>query len=338
MDFQGVLESQRSLIWLRKYFEPGCFELYIPITNDSLKLIKKENLIWIKGYKEAAVIEDRKLEDSTKKKAFTVKGRFLSSYMDRRIIKGTVNFSGKVEVAMRQLLSSVTPIPRVKLGELQGFEETVEFQVTYKNLLEYEEKLSKSSGLGFRFRPDFDEKVIYFEIYKGTDRTSSQGVNNRVTFAETYKNLNNTIYRENEQLYKNVALVGGVGEGSERTIVQVGTASGLELREIFVDAKDISKDGLTDEQYKAALIARGQEKLADNIISTSFECDTGADVNFVYKQHYDLGDIVTIKKKDWGITLDQRITEVREVHENGGRIIEPTFGDSLPESIDWSDS
>lgn len=337
MDFQGVMENQTSLIWTRKYNEPGTIELYTPITQDNLKLTKRGNLIWIRGSEEAAVIEDRKLEESDKKNEITVKGRFLSSYMERRLIKGTVNYSGRVEVAMRQLLSGVTPIPRVQLGELQGFEEIVSFQTTYKNLLEYEQKLAKSAGLGFRFRPDFDAKVIYFEVYKGEDKTTKQGVNNRVIFSESYNNLNNTIYRENDQLYKNVAYVGGEGEGSGRTIVQVGDASGLDLREVFVDARDIAKNDLTTAQYRAALTTRGEERLAESTVSSSFECDTGADANFKYRENYNLGDVVTVKKKAWSIIEDKRITEVREVYEYGSRRIEPTFGDSLPETIDWSE-
>ena len=337
MDFQGVMENQTSLIWTRKYFEPGTFELYTPITEDNLKLTQRKNLIWMRGCDEAAVIEDRKMEESNEKNEITVKGRFLSSYMDRRLIKKTVYFSGKVEVAMRQLLSSVVPIPRVKLGELQGFEDKIEFQATYKNLLAYEEKLARSAGLGFRFRPDFDKKEIYFEVYRGIERTTDQGIHNRVIFSEGYNNLNNAIYRENDQLYKNVAYVGGAGEGSNRTVIQVGEATGLDLREVFVDAKDINQEGLTESQYRAALATRGYESLAENVISSSFECNTGADANFRYKEEYDLGDIVTVKKKTWGITEDQRITEAREVYEYGGRRIEPTFGDSLPEKIDWSD-
>lgn len=337
MDFQGVMENQTSFIWTRKYFEPGTFELYTPITKDNLRMTQRKNLIWIRGSDEAAVIEDRKMEESEEKNEITVKGRFLSSYMDRRIIKETVYFSGKVEVAMRQLLTSVTPIPRVKLGELQGFDNKVEFQATYKNLLAYEEKLARSAGLGFRFRPDFDKKEIYFEVYQGVDRTTSQGLHNRVIFSEGYNNLNNAIYRENDQLYKNVAYVGGAGEGSSRIVVKVGEASGLDLREVFVDAKDINQEDLTEVQYRAALVTRGSETLAENVISRTFECNTGADANFRYKEKYDLGDIATVKKKAWGITENQRITEVREVYEYGGRRIEPTFGDSLPEKIDWSD-
>lgn len=250
LDFQGIVENQTSLIWTRKYFEPGDCELHIPITADNLRLTRRGNLLWKKGKKEAAVIEDRKLEESDSRNEITVKGRFLSSYMDRRLIKSTVYFNGTVEEAMRQLLQGVTEIPRVELGTLQAFSDRVEFQATYKNLLVYEEKLGRSANLGFRFRPDFNEKKIYFEVYRGTDRTMSQGVNNRVIFSESYNNLNDTIYRENAQLYKNVAYVGGEGEGSDRIYVQVGSASGLELREVFVDAKDIQSENMTTEQYR----------------------------------------------------------------------------------------
>lgn len=41
-------------------------------------------------------------------------------------------------------------------------------------------------------------------------------------------------------------------------------------------------------------------------------------VNFSYKKDYDLGDIVTVRKKAWGIEMDKRITEIQEIYENGG--------------------
>lgn len=338
LNFRGVMENQTSLIWTRKYFEPGTFELHAPITEDNLKLTNRGNLLWLKGAAEAGVIEDRMLEESSTKNEITAKGRFLSSYMDRRLIRPTVQFSGKVEVAMRQLLAGVEQIPLVELGDIMGFEETVSFQATYKNLLTYEEKLAKSSGLGFRIRPHFDSKKLVFEVYRGNSRTVSQGINNRVIFSEAYNNLNNTIYRENEQLYKNVVYVGGEGEGNARVYVQVGETSGLDRRELFVDAKDIRSDELTDEEYKEKLRQRGIEALEDNALSGSFECDTGADINFKYKENYNLGDIVTVKKKAWGITQDLRITEIQEIYEYGGMRIVPTFGTPLPETIDWSDN
>ena len=155
-------------------------------------------------------------------------------------------------------------------------------------------------------------------------------------FSENYNNLNNTIYQKNDQLLKTLAYVGGEGEGSERVYVTVGGGEGLDLREMFVDAKDIKKENMSDEEYRALLVQRGEEKLAENSKAESFECDTGADINFKYKQDYDLGDIVTIKKRAWGITQDQRIEEIQEIYEYGQMRVVPTLGTPLPEIVDWS--
>lgn len=334
---KGQIENQTSLIWTRKFYEPGTFELHAPITDENLYLLQKDNIIGKKGSAEAGIIEDIEKEESDIKNEITVKGRFLSSYMDRRLIKKTVNFSGKTEVAMRQLYSGVVPLPLVELGNLNGFPETVEFQVTMKNLLTYESKLSRAGAIGFRFRPDFRERKIVFETYQGKDRTFSQHENNRVIFSESYNNLNNAIYRYNNQNLKTFAIVGGQGEGDARTYYELGSGEGYDLREVFVDAKDINPDGLTAAQYKAALLQRAQETLNDAIASETLESETDAAINFVYKEDYDLGDIVTVRKKKWNLYMNQRITELSEVYEYGGMTVVPTFGDPLPEKIKWDE-
>ena len=334
---KGQIENQTSLIWTRKFYEPGTFELHAPITDENLYLLQKDNIIGKKGSAEAGIIEDIEKEESDIKNEITVKGRFLSSYMDRRLIKKTVNFSGKTEVAMRQLYSGVVPLPLVELGNLNGFPESVEFQVTMKNLLTYESKLSRAGAIGFRFRPDFRERKIVFETYQGKDRTFNQHENNRVIFSESYNNLNNAIYRYNNQNLKTFAIVGGQGEGDSRTYYELGGGEGYDLREIFVDAKDINPDGLTAAQYKAALLQRAQEALNDAIASETLESETDAAINFVYKEDYDLGDIVTVRKKKWNLYMNQRITELSEVYEYGGMTVVPTFGDPLPEKIKWDE-
>lgn len=334
---KGQIENQTSLIWTRKFYEPGTFELHAPITDENLYLLQKDNIIGKKGSAEAGIIEDIEKEESDIKNEIAVKGRFLSSYMDRRLIKKTVNFSGKTEVAMRQLYSGVVPLPLVELGNLNGFPESVEFQVTMKNLLTYESKLSRAGAIGFRFRPDFRERKIVFETYQGKDRTFNQHENNRVIFSESYNNLNNAIYRYNNQNLKTFAIVGGQGEGDARTYYELGGGEGYDLREIFVDAKDINPDGLTAAQYKAALLQRAQEALNDAIASETLESETDAAINFVYKEDYDLGDIVTVRKKKWNLYMNQRITELSEVYEYGGMTVVPTFGDPLPEKIKWDE-
>ena len=243
-NFLGITENQTSVIWTRKYYESGEFSVVLPITDDNIRLYQIGNIVAKRDSIEAGVIEDLQIHESYDEHSITASGRFLSSYMDRRLIRPRYTFDGLVEVAMRNILSNAVAIPLVELGELQGFTDTVTFQATYKNLLAYETKLAKSAGLGFRFRPDFENKKIIFEVYQGLDKSRNQTDRAFVEFSDRFDNLENAEARLNDQLYKNVGYVGGQGEGLERVFVQVGddTLTGLARRELFIDAKDIQEE------------------------------------------------------------------------------------------------
>lgn len=341
MDLLGMVESQTSLLWTKRYQDAGEFELQCPITPNNVRLIVRGNLVWIHGKKEAGVIESVSKRESSTENRMIVKGMMLEGYMSRRLIRPFYSAYNKpVEVCMREILSMVETIPMVRLGDLVGFEDTISFQATYKNLLTYETKLATSAGLGFRFVPDFTEKTITFEVYKGVDRSMSQSDNRRVVFSDEYNNIDNAVYDENESIYKNVCYVGGRGEGSSRTIVIAGddTLTGLERREMFLNASDVQETDITEAQYLAALKQRGNEALEKNNLAVSLECETSQSGNFEYLKDYDIGDIVTIAKSNWSMRENQRLIEVTEIYENGGVMVSPTFGTTLPTTIDWSDN
>lgn len=329
----GIIDSFKSLIWNRRYNDCGSFELYLPLTNDNIELFQNGRLVYKRGSNEAGVIEDINIQDSYDKKEVTIKGRFLTSYLDRRLIKETFSFSGSTEQAMYQIIDKCVSIPLLELDSVKGYDEQVSFQVTMKNLLSTEKNLAKSSNLGFCIEPIFLEQKLLFKVLKGVDRTFAQSNNPRVIFSDEYNNLNRAVYQYNNQLYKNVAIVGGEGEGTSRKYVTVGSGDGSELREIFVDAKDLRSDGLTESQYLDQLRQRGYESLVSNSIVESLDFDVLNNSSFVYLEDYDLGDIVSIRK--WGIIQNKRITEIQEVYEGGGRTVGLTLGNPLKETVDW---
>lgn len=118
--------------------------------------------------------------------------------------------------------------------------------------------------------------------------------------------------------------------------IALGEENGTELREVFIDAKDVRQEELSDSEYEEVLLERGREKAADYVKIESIEAEV-EDANFIYKKDWDIGDLVTVRKKEWGITLNERVTEVQEVYEDGGMSITPTFGDALPETLDLSE-
>jgi hypothetical protein len=75
---------------------------------------------------------------------------------------------------------------------------------------------------------------------------------------------------------------------------------------------------------------RGQQKLSEFAQEFFLEGQVLTNSPFKYEIDYDLGDIVTIQNREWGITRDARITEIKEIYEPGGFQIEATFGESRP--------
>lgn len=335
---KGIIEDCTSLQWHRKYYECGTFELHAPVTDRNLRLLRTGNVITVGSKREAAVIRgDQAEEESTDTNEMVRNGYFLPVYLGDRLTGPLFNYTGTVEDGVRYMISRAAGIPLLRVADGTGDTTRISFQATYKNLLSYVEKLARYAEMGFRVVPDFKRKEMVFETYKGVDRTQAQGVNPRVVFSEDYQNLNRIRHNYSDESYISKVVVGGSGEGSDRVYVTVGEASGFGLREAFLDARDISRDELSDEQYDAALRARGEDFLVGHGIYENFEAEVAADVNFIYGKDYDLGDIVTVRKKGWGENLNLRITEVCEVYEHGGMYIVPTFGDILPTAIDWDD-
>lgn len=339
MNFLGQIENIFSLQWIRKYTSCGEFEAHVPVTAYNVQLLKLENLFYLNGKKECGIIESITISYEKSKKEITVKGRFASSYFYRRIIKGTYNFNGRVETSMRELVSKAA-IPGVMLGPDNGYTEKITYQATYKNILTYIEKLSQASDIGFRLRPDFDEKKWIFETYKGVDRSDSQYDISRVIFSQKNGDIEKATYSANSKTYANVCYIGGQGEGSARQIEITGSTSlsGLDRREIFINGSDISKENISDIEYKNALIERGNTTLNSNMLAETLEKEDKIRGNYNYPSDYDLGDIVTNRFEYWGMTSNDRVTEVNEVYEHGVMKAVPTFGTPLPSTIDWSDN
>lgn len=338
MNFLGQIENVFSLQWRRKYTSCGEFEAHFPLTAYNVQLLKLENLFYLKGKKECGIIESISISYD-KSKEIVIKGRFASSYFYRRIIKGTYNFNGRVETSMRELVIKAD-IPGVVLGSDNGYTEKVSYQATYKNILTYIEKLSQASDIGFRLRPDFDEKKWIFETFKGVDRSDGQYDIPRVIFSQKNGDIEKAAYSANSKTYANVCYIGGQGEGSARQIEITGntSSSGLDRREIFINGSDISKENISDFEYKNALIERGNTTLNSNMLAESLEKEDKIRGNYNYPSDYDLGDIVTNRFEYWGMSSNDRVTEINEVYEHGVMKTVPTFGTPLPSTIDWSDN
>jgi hypothetical protein len=346
LNFIGIIDDYSSFRWVRRYNKKGEFELQYSVITEKIQLLQKGNIIYKKGDDEAGCIDYRKLKkDSNGKEVLVVKGKFLTGYLNRRIIFGSENINDTVENTMRTIVNKncISPtdnnriINNLILGNLMGFTETISYQVSYKNLGDELENLSNTSDLGFKVSFDINNKQLIFNVYKGLDRSINQNANPRAIFSKEFDNVLEQEFTDSSDNYKNVAIVQGLSDGYTTKMETVGDSSGIDRFEVFVDQSSLSTDidggTMTDVEYSNLLISKGNESLAETKEVQTFESKININSNLRYKIDFDLGDIVTCINNKWGLILNSRIIEVEEIYESQQQI-NITFGNNIPTLID----
>jgi hypothetical protein len=204
----------------------------------------------------------------------------------------------------------------------------IDAQYTGDNLYDVIQKICEERGIGFKVTIN-EKKQFVFKLYAGTDRSYDQTDVPYVIFSPKFENIINSNYIESKSSLKTITLIGGEGEGSARKYTTVGSGSGLNRRELFTDARDISSDigdgeTLTDAEYTAQLKQRGKEKLAENTDVTSFEGQVETTIMFKYGEDFFNGDIVQIAN-EYGHETKARILEIVSSEDDTGLSVYPTF-------------
>ena len=249
LELIGAIDTYSSCIWADRYWELGDCELYVPATAENVQALQIGNLLMRPD--SIMVCEIRKVELTTSAEDgnyLTATGIDTKAWLDRRVVWETMQTHGKAEVFIRSMVDGALGTTAAAarqmvdsngdlifgLGTLQGYDTTITTQVSYQNIGEKVREYCRTYGWGYRVR--MDSGILAFELYNGADRADT------VIFSEEYDNLAETDYVRDETSMGNVALIAGEGQGSERTKVNVGAAEGLDRFEIYVDAKDISKN------------------------------------------------------------------------------------------------
>lgn len=333
LNMLGIVDYFISLRWRRKYFEAGEFEIVLPVNEYTLQFIDTDVIVMRNNYTEAGIIETIEYSDDGTNEEVTLSGRFLSSLLERRIVKSKINFSGNTIEGMNTIVNAMTPLTTQWETETVTMSSPhVDFQCTYKNVYNYLCKLAEFSNIGIRIVPNVDSKVYMFEVWKGVDRTSEQNENEQYSFSDDNYNIEQGSLVISEKTKATYVLVGGTGEDTARILVSVDDGStGFDRYEVFSDQKSLSNNNLSDSAYKSQLQDIGEGKLSDG----TFKLEVTALVQKDYKTKWNLGDIVNIKKEKWGVYTSYRIIEVEETIEDGKKTIYPTFGSPL--SSAWDD-
>lgn len=340
LDAIAIIDAYESFIWVDRYYECGDFELYTSMREGMLNYVKLDYYLQKRGSDRVMIVEKLLITTSAEEgNRITITGRSLESILDRRIVWGQVTLSGNLQNEIKRLLNLCIISPSNENRKIPNFifkESTdplitslkVEAQYTGDNVYDIISTLCSERGIGFKITLD-DNKNFVFELYAGVDRSYDQVKHPYVIFSPRFDNLIDSNYIESRSTLKNVALVGGEGEGSARKYIAINDKIGLERRELFVDARDVTSEGeddtvLTDAEYTALLRQRGNENLAENTDVVSFEGQVETTIMYKYGEDFFDGDIVQIAD-DYGHETRVRILEVVTSENSEGYSVFPTF-------------
>lgn len=326
----AVIDAFKSLIWTKRYYTCGDFELYIPADENLLQYLQNDYFLIRDDDDSAMIIEELEIQtDVENGDYYIVSGRSIESVLKRRIVRWqTVINTADVVQGLKQLIVTHTgngdssdnrAIPGLVIDDSLTVSETLIAQITGDVLLDAVSSICTRFGIGLKM------------VLSGSTLTLSfyQGSEVDVIFSPEFDNMINSKYVRDYTNLANFAVVAGEGEGTSRVTVSMASGtlqSGFALREMYVDARDLSTNNgeISNQNYSQMLLERGYEQLAEHDVVQSFEAEIEPQTSFVYKTDYNLGDIVTVTN-EYGVTAKPRIVEIIESWDDTGYSAIPTF-------------
>lgn len=338
----------RSVIWTTQYFGAGEFELVVEFSYENMNALSVGNYVVKGGTSDIAVIEAVRYERQTNgNRILIARGRLAISLLDRRMIYHIANYhpdiveyagSGiTVEGNARKIVSdtAINPvyggdarkIAGLQLGASAGIQKYSGRRISsYQNL--YSATTSYLAAFNLAHRITYNGALNY-EVYAGQDRS------NTLVFSRQRGNLLSFSYEADNTEWKNLIVIGGDGEGTQRFVTSVGTngyTTGTERREAFYDAQSAKEDGTTDAAYAALLRNEAKQECRDmnKIVSVAAEIDL-VNSGLQFGVDYNVGDIILVSDI---IDYKPRITTVIESQNADGYTVDVEFNEEKPEEVD----
>lgn len=342
-----------------RFRDVGTFEIKAQMEDENLFLLDRNKKYYVLfDFKVFGKITDiSKDSDSEYDKVIEIKGSLSPYLFAKRVIRGTLNFTGQtykyIETLVKTYITDMaTTDPRyMNISIVFDNEErlkqvcsTIERQVTGGYLWDEMSECLEKDRLGIEFYPitgtvqsDGSNIISWvLKISPGRDCTMGNTQQNEaILLSQTWNNINKTSYEINLKKQSDVAYLAGEGEGADRKWYEVSRNdtvkqnTGFNRNELWVDARDVQsmkEDGstLTDEEYQQKITERANEKLEENNISEVYKSTMNkVDKRYTYGENIFLGDTVTVIDAELNnIQLEAQIVGATTSYEGATKTVD----------------
>lgn len=309
------LDAYQSLSLTRGFSAPGSFKLTLPAGRMTAG-INPGRYVLCGDY--CGLIERVRYEEGGEVTLMTISGCEAGGILSTRICMPPAGSAyDEITAAPGECMAAlvthnaIAPADarralKLELGEVAAGGQVITAKVRYDVLADKLHEIGDAHGMGWRIRADIDRCKWVLDIYSGRDITAGKPDDalSPMIFSPQLDNLTAASYEHSISGACNCAIVAGQGEGVDRAVVTVYTdadARGENLREMMVDARDVKQDADLPERGKEKLAARAETNVLSGTAAVVCVRDYGT--------RWRLGDMVTVRHDDWGVSMDARITQ-----------------------------
>jgi len=304
-----------ELVWRRRFSRAGEFQLTTNFTPDKLDIFEQGNIIYKRNVDEAAFIESRKVTQSIDGELrLAVRGRFLPSLLDRRIVSFEGNFPLNNTIAFlwnqnfgaqaapgRQMSPDVRIIPFPSFGQA-----IIHAEYRRRNAYDVITSLLQEHNVGMWGRYNFDTRTIDISFFAP--------VESEVTFSKEFANIIEQDYRDDTEPYRNVVYV------DDQYIHNDHIHTGFERREIAISAPNPNHWSIGLRQ--AAIDALNENRSVRTLSSVVNPFSR----QFEYLKDWNIGSVVLSQSRMIGFSGKEVITEITEYYDEAGMNLEVKLG------------
>lgn len=344
----AVLDIWKSMSVKENFKSANTFETVVLLKYMPKELMDEDTVLLINNcfyYIDSIICDD------LSSGLITISGKSLFAKSGKRIVYRIYNQTKRPELICYDHLRNevVSPSDAKRKINYLSVEQppaitnsNISYQNSYGNVEEEIERLCESYNFGFDEIPISNGRIgstSNGQVGTNIRFRKSEDVSSVVQFSAEFENVTNESLEKNNYDEATTALIYGEGEGKARKHTQVNNNfSGLERKEIYVDARDLQQTvddvKMPDAQYIAILQSRGKEKLTEQprVLALNGTINLN-DSLFVYGRDYKLGDRVK-RISSFGYSDTVVLNSVTQTWDEKGYHIDGEFGNQSKTIID----
>ncbi len=333
----GITYRATDVNYTVAFTEIGEFEFKLPLNDEYIAEFVKGRIVLINN-DFWGMIKELDYRSAVSSDFLTVRGYDLKCILASRVVvpsdyistSGTAGYdvvTGSTEYCVKHYITNNMIYPANLARKIEHFfllpnqnrgRADDKYQARFNGVDQVSIELLTAENMGHAVKLDLTEKELQYDILCGTDRTAGQSDYSRVIFEIQRKNILDINYAESEKGYKNTfytTLSGAkfADEALTQTYYENDVSvSGIRRIETWMElnATVNSASETYDELKRLA-----QLEMPKSAEVKTFVCTVRNDAG--YQEKWQVGDYVTIRWRELGITMDIQITAVNIAAASG---------------------